>query len=297
MDSWIDHDYQIERSPDREHILTCALVLSAAEISHLVVQDANNWLLMVQQNDREKASRELQAFFAENLNWPPRPSLADQDAAPVFQPPSLLVVGGLALLYSVTGPWSDQSIWFTQGAGDARAILQDHQWWRLITALTLHADLVHLLGNFFIGGFLLHFFCRLTGNGLALFTMLFTATLANLVNTWAHQDHHLFIGFSTAVFAVIGILSGLNFRTRKARRGYRLLTPLMAGVALLAMLGSSGERTDLGAHLFGLLCGVPVGVLLDHPFFKGMRQSLLLQLLFFALFLWAIIGSWLTALA
>jgi hypothetical protein len=41
-----------------------------------------------------------------------------------------------------------------------------------------------------------------------------------------------------------------------------VLPPLAAGLGLLAMLGSSGEQTDLGAHLFGLLVGVVAGIIL-----------------------------------
>ena len=36
--------------------------------------------------------------------------------------------------------------------------------------------------------------------------------------------------------------------------------PLAAGLGLTAMLGTGGENTDLGAHIFGFLVGVPLGV-------------------------------------
>jgi hypothetical protein len=38
--------------------------------------------------------------------------------------------------------------------------------------------------------------------------------------------------------------------------------PLVAGVALLADLGTGGERTDLGAHAFGFIVGVAFGAAL-----------------------------------
>ena len=41
-----------------------------------------------------------------------------------------------------------------------------------------------------------------------------------------------------------------------------MLPPLAAGLGLLAMLGSSGKHTDLGAHLFGLLVGLIAGTAL-----------------------------------
>ena len=37
----------------------------------------------------------------------------------------------------------------------------------------------------------------------------------------------------------------------------------MSGIILLAFLGSGGEQTDVGAHLFGLISGVAVGALLS----------------------------------
>ena len=38
--------------------------------------------------------------------------------------------------------------------------------------------------------------------------------------------------------------------------------PIVAGLGLLAFTGTSGENTDLGAHLFGFLAGIALGVLL-----------------------------------
>ncbi len=55
-------------------------------------------------------------------------------------------------------------------------------------------------------------------------------------------------------------------------RGIRGALPLAAGVALLADLGTGGERTDLGAHAFGFILGIAVsaGLLVAEPRFpKG----------------------------
>jgi membrane associated rhomboid family serine protease len=49
--------------------------------------------------------------------------------------------------------------------------------------------------------------------------------------------------------------------------------PIVASLALLAMLGMGGERVDLWAHLFGFLVGGVMGVLVafavPHP--PGLR--------------------------
>ena len=53
---------------------------------------------------------------------------------------------GFTLLFLVTGPRSAGSRWFEVGSASADLIWRG-AWWRAITALTLHADLLHLAGN------------------------------------------------------------------------------------------------------------------------------------------------------
>jgi len=98
------------------------------------------------------------------------------------------------------------------------------------------------------------------------------------------------------VFAVIGMLAVLTHRNRKKITGSHFLIPFMAGAALLAALGSSGERTDLGAHLFGLACGLAFGQLLGHEPLRGLRHSLVFQGLCFLLFISLLTSSWWLAL-
>jgi membrane associated rhomboid family serine protease len=70
----------------------------------------------------------------------------------------------------------------------------------------------------------------------------------------------------------------------------------MSGLALLAFLGSSGERTDLGAHLFGLLCGLVFGNFVRRPIFARLRGSFLMQTFLGAFTLIIFYGCWLLAL-
>ena len=126
--------------------------------------------------------------------------------------------------------------------------------------------------------------------------MLLTAGLGNYINVALHGEEHLFVGFSTAVFAVIGMLSMLGPHNRVSKRYVRII-PFMAGAALLAMIGSSGERTDLGAHLFGLCCGFASGWILGRPLFLRLRRSMWLQTFLFLLSIAVIVLSWRAALA
>jgi membrane associated rhomboid family serine protease len=230
----------------------------------------------------EEARHQLDLFFRENKNWPLRDapgSLPANNATP----PTIFLLGALAFFHYVTGPWRYDSVWFSGGAGDANAILQDGEWYRLVTSLTLHSDLSHLLGNCLIGGLLMHYFLQIHGTGVGLLAILLTGMAGNYINVALHGGNHLSVGFSTAVFSIIGMLSVYQLVELRRPFGIRALLPLMGGVGLLAMLGSSGVRTDLGAHLFGLAAGVAGGFFLGLGAVRRLRSSPFLQTcMFFA---------------
>lgn len=289
-------EIEVLETENQDQLSICSLVLSAMEIPHSISKKESMGVIRVSANDKERATYHLSAYLAENRDWPPRALPADEISSGI-QPPTIIIIGALILFYSVTGPWDSHSIWFESGAGNSSAIIHRGEYFRLLTALTLHADLTHLLGNCFIGGFLLHFFCRLVGPGMGLAATLTAAIIGNGINVYLHGDGHLFIGFSTAVFAVIGMLVMASYQNRKTLSRFHLFLPFMAGIALLAMLGSSGERTDLGAHLFGLLSGIVIGYILTIDIFIRFRHSSLLQLFLFLFSGFIVYLSWWAALA
>ena len=241
-----------------------SLVLRAANIPSVIEFEKHSWVIKVSPLHEHRALREIAAFMEENSDWPPY-SPKKNLSLPVltkYQPPTILMMGALVIFYVVTGPWSDGNAWFSEGAVSGRQILEHGQWYRLVTALTLHADVVHLVGNIIIGGVLVHFLCRLLGNGLGWFLILASGTLGNLMNILLHGNPHNSVGFSTAVFGTIGILSGYQAISKRSAALKEILLPLAAGAGLLAFLGAGGPRTDLGAHFFGLLAGAALGGLL-----------------------------------
>ena len=264
---------------DAEHLDTFSLVLLAANIPHRIrVVSPAQMEIYVALPEKEKALKELSAYTEENAD---RPANSDVNPVftPIFQAMSPLIIGCLACLYGITGDWQPQALWFSKGAGDSTAILHNHEFFRLVTALTLHADVVHLLSNCILGLFLLHFFLLLTGNGIGLFAVLLTSASANYLNVLMHGPDHLFVGFSTAVFSIIGMLCTISFALKTTRFVPHLFMAIMAGLALLALLGTEGERTDLGSHLFGLFCGLIGGNMVRLPCFPILRSSFWLQTL------------------
>ncbi|MBW2466480.1 MAG: rhomboid family intramembrane serine protease [Deltaproteobacteria bacterium] len=240
-----------------------SLVLRTANIPSAIELEKHSWVVKVSPIHEKRALREIAAFMEENSDWPPS-SPQKRVQFPVltkYQPPTILMMGGLAILYVITGPWNSESEWFAHGAVSGKQIIEHWQWYRLITGLTLHADVVHLFGNLLTGGVLVHFLCRLLGHGLGWFLILVSGAVGNLINILLQGNPHNSVGFSTAIFGTIGILSGYQAVSKKTAAVKEILLPLAAGAGLLAFLGSGGPRTDLGAHFFGLLAGGVIGAL------------------------------------
>jgi membrane associated rhomboid family serine protease len=88
-----------------------------------------------------------------------------------------------------------------------------------------------------------------------------TGMLGNFLNIVLRQEQHLSVGFSTAVFATLGIFTGLKLQFNKTTALKDVILPLGAGAGLLVFFGSEGARTDIGAHFFGFLCGLIAGII------------------------------------
>jgi membrane associated rhomboid family serine protease len=240
-----------------EQLATLSLVLSAADIDHLVDHDSG--AVQVAPADNARAMAEWYAFEEENRGWPPPPP-----ARPALQPgtpPTLGLMTLLAFFHAHTGPWQAHSPWFARGAVDSEGVLVQGQWWRLFTGLTLHADLAHLAGNALIGGLIIHLLARTLGYGTAWLLLLLAGAGGNLLNLALRAQAHLSVGLSTAVFAAVGLLTGLQLVHCRTRSLRALLLPLGAGAGLLVLLGSGSGRTDIGAHFFGFVAGVCGGLL------------------------------------
>lgn len=274
-----------------------SLVLHAADIEHRLRRGATGWQLLVLEADLPRAMEELRLFGEENQNWPPeRATRSERETVVEKSPPVLPVIGALVIFHAITGGWESHSHWFVSGALDRAMVIGDGQWWRLLTALTLHADSAHLLGNVFFGGLLLYPLCRHLGSGIAWFAVLLTGVLANGVNMFFHDDLYRSVGFSTAVFGMVGMLSGM--RLRRVGGWREMALALGSAASLLAFLGSSGEKTDLGAHFWGVVIGLLVGMLLAAFGLAGRRVLAPGgQWLLFVGSLAMVFGGWLYALS
>ena len=136
------------------------LVLASIDIPFQIVHDGTGCALVVPAEFSGDAVRELRLYDEENPPVAPKPPVAlpEHEAMPgIFG--YVLVVCFVAWL-DANAALGD--IWRATGRVDG-ALIRDGEWWRLVTALTLHADAAHLSANLvfgsFFGFFAFFFFC------------------------------------------------------------------------------------------------------------------------------------------
>jgi rhomboid protease GluP len=239
-----------------------ALILESRNITCRIEPVDMGWQLLVPVGKLHAARKEISLFEEENLNWPPPLPPANPLAQNTLSTLSVLLL--LATFHNFTQLDTPPSgsvplNWLELGNAHA-AMIMDGQWWRLVTSLTLHSDWLHLSGNLAIGGVFIFCVCRDLGSGLAWSLLLGSGILGNLANACLQPPDHRSIGASTVVFGAVGILAGLSLIRNRKNLKNRLLLPVAAALALLALLGTEGKFTDLGAHLFGLLFGFVLGL-------------------------------------
>ncbi len=236
-----------------------ALLLASQAIECEVCLREEGLALLIEDSERPRALKAIALYQAEN---PPEKEEPDEEelAGPGFS--GVAIALSLLALFALVGGRESGHPIFTLGHADSARILAG-QWWRTITALFLHADLSHVVGNALFGVYFITAVTRTYGDGFGLLLVLLSGALGNGFNALFHGDGHHSIGASTAVFGAIGLLVGsaLLRRRQAGMRGAQFIVPLGAGLGLLAMLGVTGARVDLWAHAYGLLAGAILGLI------------------------------------
>lgn len=246
-----------------------ALVLAAAEIPHQVLHEPGGSVILVPAELSARAIHEIDLYDEANpppIVRPPR-VIRYQNAMPGI----LVYIAVVCGITWLAGESAFDMNWLRAGRIDGE-LVRSGEWWRTVTALTLHSGLGHLAGNLVFGVLFGLFAGRLLGSGVAWFAIVVAGAMGNLLNTLLLDTAHRSIGASTAVFAALGIVAGYVWKARlmsQERWVYRN-GPIVGGLALLMYTGTGDANTDIGAHLFGFVSGFGAGMLLSRA-----RQGIL----------------------
>lgn len=241
------------------------LVLAAASIAYCIVREDREWVVQVEAAQSATALQEWGAY--QNAN--PSECVPDPETVPVCGPVSMVSLWGVAcgIVFFAVVQAEREPGWREAGVLSAVRVWEHGEWWRVVTALTLHANVPHVLANLASGLWFVRWVIPVLGAGVAWLAVLCAGALGNAATVWFYYPtDHRSLGASTAVFGALGLLVGEAlgglFLTRAGRTWWRWVLPLGAGLALLAYLGTGGaerDRVDVAAHLWGFVVGVPIG--------------------------------------
>ncbi|MFP6796209.1 MAG: rhomboid family intramembrane serine protease [Pseudomonadales bacterium] len=245
----------LQTDRNRSVIADAALVLTAMGISNRSDRSTYEWQLYVPSESRDAATQQLELYRRENTPIT-LPKVLRVDTGWPGVVGYLLVIWLVPALEGMFG----EIDWRASGQMDV-TLVSAGEWWRLFCALTLHADLPHIVANSFFGAVFGLMVGRHLGSGFGWLLVLLAGGLGNGINAFFRPEGFLSMGASTATFAEVGLVAAYV-----AARGYfrgsgfrRNAAPIFGAIALLVFTGISGARTDILAHCGGLFAGVVLG--------------------------------------
>ncbi|PHS41829.1 MAG: rhomboid family intramembrane serine protease [Sulfurovum sp.] len=137
-------------------------------------------------------------------------------------------------------------------------------WWRLFTAMFLHAGMTHILMNMFslyIVGRAAEIYFD-TKSYLSIY--LFSGLLGGLASLYMHPDS-VGVGASGAIFGIFGALAGffLANRDKIASHARAFMKDFAIIIGINLVIGFSIPSIDVSAHIGGLVVGLVGGFVLS----------------------------------
>ncbi len=257
--------------PSADKTLQWITVLSAAGMDYRLSHEKGKWQLHIPARQAPQALAEIHAFEADEHHparlpqpegAPPLPLARQQQATWT----ALWTTYALLLSYISLGSFDSASS-LHMAAAMSRTPLFQGEWWRSITALTIHSGPPHLIANLVFLYFAGRAVMQELGHGFGLFLVLATGIAGNYMAAAVAPSYQRSVGASTACFSALGILCMIQ-AGQLYRRHHpwphiwrRIGIPIAAGIALLGLTGTS-PGSDIAAHLFGF----SAGILLTIPF-------------------------------
>ena len=290
MDSRAEPWIAIASAPDERHAADLGLVLTARGIEHVRQPGVIGWDISVPVSRAAEARAELAQYAFENKR-----AIGQRRVEEVGDGlPGMIAYVAILLAVFFCVHASVLSLdWFGAGRLVAGRVMAG-EWWRTVTALTLHWDLDHLGGNLVFGAFFGFFIGRYLGRGIGWLAVVSAASTFASVAALLLEPAHTSLGASTAVFAALGILTAYTWRRgflRETPWRWRL-APIVAGIGLLAFTGAGGENTDLFAHLAGFVAGFGTGLGLARWLTLRRLKSRTTQRVCAAVTLALVAGAW-----
>ena len=174
----------------------------------------------------------------------------------------LIALNVLFFLYlEITGSSENVYFMYTKGAMSAPAVLEDGEYYRLLTAMFMHFGIRHIMNNMLVLFVLGDNLERALGH----VKYLICGIGSNWVSMMAHSTDTMTVsaGASGAIFGVVG---GLLYvvTANKGRLEDLSTRQLVIMIFFSLYLGYTSTGVDNTAHLSGLVIGIVLAIILYH---------------------------------
>ena len=267
-----------ERNPDgqarivarsRRQAMDWSLVLASQNIHPIISGGSHSeeWALLVEPLEYERALAAIRQYRAENRGWGWRQEL----------PGANLEIHSGALFWSFfLAAWHWIVVFISPGLRElgrmSSVAVREGEWWRLFTPVVLHADLAHLMANATFGVLMLGLAMARFGFGITLLTTLFAGAAGNLLGLVAYPHPYTGVGASGMMMGALGLLCIHSFSLwRKSPKAARyIISGVLAGFLIFVLFGVD-PSSDIVAHLGGFVSGLVFGAVLS--FFSEERMQ------------------------
>lgn len=178
----------------------------------------------------------------------------------------LIALNVLFFLYlEITGSSENAYFMYTKGAMSAPAVLENGEYYRLLTAMFMHFGIRHIMNNMLVLFVLGDNLERALGHVKYLIFYLLCGIGSNWVSMMAHPTDTMTVsaGASGAIFGVVG---GLLYvvTANKGRLEDLSTRQLVIMIFFSLYLGYTSTGVDNTAHLSGLVIGIVLAIILYH---------------------------------
>ena len=178
----------------------------------------------------------------------------------------LIALNVLFFLYlEIAGSSENAYFMYTKGAMSAPAVLEDGEYYRLLTAMFMHFGIRHIMNNMLVLFVLGDNLERALGHVKYLIFYLLCGIGSNWVSMMAHPTDTMTVsaGASGAIFGVVG---GLLYvvTANKGRLEDLSTRQLVIMIFFSLYLGYTSTGVDNTAHLSGLVIGIVLAIILYH---------------------------------
>ena len=250
----------------RRQAMDWSLVLASQDIHPIIAPpgESRAWALLVEPGQYERAITAIQQYRLENRGWAWRRNCRARHSKSTRARCS----GACSWLlphWVVTFVWPELEI-----AGRMDNVrVHAGEWWRLGTALMLHADLAHLISNATFGVVFLGFAMARFGPGITLLTTYVAGIFGNIVGLSFYAHPYVGVGASGMMMVRLGCSAFTLWDWRQNPKAARfVLSGVFAGFLLFVMFGVS-PRSDILAHFGGFVADL--ACFLRRPFLSRTR--------------------------